>query len=213
MLARQGSVVRVIILINIVAFAVLAWYPDYLLNWLALWPIRTLDIVVTTQNNGFNRTFLPWQLISYGFLHAGLTHLILNMFGLSMLGRPLAIVWGGRRFVIYYLLCIVGAAGAQLVVTGPWFGQTQTYPTVGASGGIFGILLAFGMTFPQQRIMLLFPPIPIKARNFVIVYGLVELVFGVTGTFEGVAHFAHLGGMLAGYLLLRRGWPAAPSSP
>ena len=107
-------------------------------------------------------------------------------------------------------MCVIGAAVCQLGV-GAWTLSQggEAYPTVGASGGIFGLLLAYGMLFPQQRVMLLIPPIPMKARTLVIVYGVVELLMGITNTMPGVAHFAHLGGMLFGWLLIRywRGQP------
>ena len=129
---------------------------------------------------------------------------------LAMFGAPLEHVWGDRRYLTYYVVCIVGAALCQIGV-GMWAmsqGQ-QAYPTVGASGGIFGLLLAYGMLFPHQRVMLLIPPIPMKARTLVIVYGAIELLLGITNAMPGVAHFAHLGGMLFGWLLIRywRGQP------
>ena len=154
--------------------------------------------------------FLPWQLLTYGFMHGNIGHLLFNMLALLMFGAPIEHLWGLRRFLTFYLVCVAGAAVCQLLV-GAWTLSQggQGYPTVGASGGIFGLLLAYGMLFPQQRVMLLIPPIPMKARTLVIVYGLVELFMGVTNTMPGVAHFAHLGGMLFGWLLIRywRGQP------
>jgi membrane associated rhomboid family serine protease len=122
------------------------------------------------------------------------------MFALYMFGGPIEQVFGTKRFVLYYFVCVISAALTQLVFSAITGG---IYPTVGASGGIFGILLAYGIYFPHTRLMLLFPPIPMKARVFVTLYAVIELVLGVTGTQEGVAHFAHLGGMLGGWLLLR----------
>lgn len=107
---------------------------------------------------------------------------------------------GGRRFVAYYLTCVVGAAIVQLIVASL---QGGVYPTVGASGGIFGILLAYAMFFPNRTVMLLFPPIPMRAKYFVLFYGLLELYLGVSGRAPGVANFAHLGGMLFGFGLLQ----------
>jgi membrane associated rhomboid family serine protease len=156
--------------------------------------------------------FMPWQLLTYGFMHdtGNWAHLLFNMLALVMFGAPLEHVWGDRRYLTYYLICIVGAALCQIAV-GTWsISQgSPPYPTVGASGGIFGLLLAYGMLFPNQRVMLLIPPIPMKARTLVIVYGFVELLMGITNTMPGVAHFAHLGGMLFGWLLIRywRGQP------
>lgn len=149
--------------------------------------------------------FEPWQLVSYGFLHGGLTHLFFNMLALYMFGPDIERLFGTRYFTLYYFGCIVSAALVHLTVTA-WMGAAPV-PMVGASGAMFGLLLAFGWFFPQRRVMLIFPPIPMPARVFVAVYGALELVLGVTGTASGVAHFAHLGGMLGGWLMLqyRRG--------
>ena len=175
-----------------------------------LWPLDS-------GNDPFGPTgFLPWQLLTYGFMHGSIAHLLFNMLALAMFGAPLEHVWGNRRFLTYFLTCIVGAAVCQLLV-GAWTMAQggEAYPTVGASGGIFGLLLAYGMLFPQQRVMLLIPPIPMKARTLVIVYGVAELLLGITGTMPGVAHFAHLGGMLFGWLLIRywRGQPPFTRKP
>ena len=143
--------------------------------------------------------------MTYAFLHAGGLHLFLNMFAVFMFGPDIERLFGARWFTIYYFVCIVSAAITQLI-----FAKVTSMPvgpTVGASGGVFGILLAFGMYFPRRQVMLLFPPIPMRAWVMVIVYGVIELYFGITGTQQGVAHFAHLGGMLGGYLMIvkRRG--------
>ena len=144
--------------------------------------------------------FQLWQLLSYGFLHGNLTHIFFNMFGLWMFGRDLERLFGARRFLTYYLTCVVGAGIVQLIVASL---QGGVYPTVGASGGIFGILLAYAMFFPNRTVMLLFPPIPMRAKYFVLFYGLLELYLGVSGRSPGVANFAHLGGMLFGFILLQ----------
>jgi len=159
---------------------------------LALWPFGAARI------SGVG--FAPWQLVTYAFLHGSMLHLLFNMFALYMFGGAIEQVFGPRRYLAYYLVCVVSAALTQLLVamlTGGF------YPTVGASGGVFGLLLAYGLYFPNNRVMLLFPPIPMPARVFVAVYAVLELVMGVTGTQSGVAHFAHLGGMVGGYLMLR----------
>ena len=149
--------------------------------------------------------FESWQLVTYGFLHGGLTHLLFNMFALYMFGPDIERLFGTRYFTLYYFACVVTAGVTHLAVTG-LMGAAPA-PMVGASGAIFGLLLAFGWYFPQRRILLLFPPIPMPARVFVAGYGALELVLGVTGTASGVAHFAHLGGMLGGVLMIqyRRG--------
>ena len=146
--------------------------------------------------------FRPWQIITYGFLHANFAHIFMNMFALWMFGSALERVWGTQRFITYYVVCVLGAALTQLAVS--------SGPTLGASGGVFGILLAFGVLFPRTPIMLLFIPVPIEARYFVAIYAAIELFLGVTGTTSGVAHFAHLGGMVFGFFMLQyyRGrWP------
>jgi len=145
--------------------------------------------------------FLPFQLLTYGFLHGDVTHIFFNMFGLWMFGSDIERLMGSKRFLIYFLTCVVGAGIVQLVV-----GALATGPyavTVGASGGVFGILLAYGLAFPNRTVMLLFPPIPMKARTFVIVFGVFELFMGVSGRAPGIANFAHLGGMAFGFALLR----------
>lgn len=154
--------------------------------------------------------FFPWQLFTYGFMHGDEAHLLFNLLALWMFGGDVERVLGPRRYLLYVLTCIVGAGLIQLVVATLSAQGGEPYPTVGASGGVFGVLLAFGMAFPNRQVMLLIPPIPMKARTLVVVYGAVELVLGVSGTRTGIAHFAHLGGMLFGFLLLQywRGrWP------
>jgi len=156
--------------------------------WFALWPLES-------------GRFLPWQPLSYAFLHGGMFHLFFNMLGLWMFGSELEILWGQRRFLEFLLASVLAAAAAQLAIT--WLTGSNV-PTVGASGGLFGLLLAFGMLFPNRIIMPLFPPIPMKARTFVFVFGAIELLLGLNGSIEvGVAHFAHLGGMLGGFLMIR----------
>jgi membrane associated rhomboid family serine protease len=150
--------------------------------------------------------FAPWQIVTYAFLHGGLLHLAFNMFALYMFGGAIEQVFGARRYLTYYMGCVVSAALAQLLVAGM---SGDVYPTVGASGGVFGLLLAYAIYFPNTRLMLLFPPIPMRARTFVFIYAVLELFLGVTGSQSGVAHFAHLGGMIGGFLLLRR-WRAGP---
>lgn len=167
----------------------------------ALWPLGTPAYVQGSVGYQEVPQFHLWQLVTYSFLHGGLFHLLINMFVLWMFGTQLEYIWGSRRFVVYYFICVIGAGLTQLLVTSLDAGG-PIYPTVGASGGVFGILLAFGMRFPNQYILLLIPPIPMKAKYFVLFLGGIELFFGVTGTQAGVAHFAHLGGMAAGLLLI-----------
>lgn len=164
----------------------------------ALWPLGTPDQMLH-QGRMLATGFAPWQLISYGFLHGGLGHLFFNMFALYMFGLPIERLWGTRRFLIFYFFCMIGAGLVQLLVAGLTGGE---YPTIGASGAVFGLLLAYGMMYPNATIMLLIPPIPMKAKYFVVGYGILTLFFGVTGTAAGIAHFAHLGGMAFGFVLI-----------
>jgi len=180
-------VTQVLILANAIVFVLEAFAGQDLLATFALWP----------PGSGF----AVHQILTYGFLHAGLAHIGFNMFAVYMFGGELERLWGGRFFLLYFLVCIV-SAGLVQIVAGMLSGSPN--PTVGASGGVFGLLLAFAMHFPRRTLVLLFPPIPMPAWLFVTLYGAIELVLGVTGTVAGVAHFAHLGGMLGGWLLLRR---------
>jgi len=158
---------------------------------LALWPLES----------GY---FTPWQLLSYAFLHGNFNHLFFNMFAVWMFGAPLEQAWGSQRFITYYGACVVGAAIIQLIVQ---LFEGGVYPTIGASGGVFGLLLAYGAMWPDNRIFLLFFPVPIKAKWFVLIYGGIELLLGFTRAMPGIAHFAHLGGMIFGAALLYRwGW-------
>lgn len=152
----------------------------------ALWPL--------TSGN-----FMPWQVLSYAFLHGSIGHLFFNMLGLWMFGSELERLWGRKRFIQFLLAGALTAAAVQLFWT--YFIGART-PTVGASGALFALLLGFGMLFPNRIIMPLFPPIPMKAKVFVAVFGGLELLFGLSGG-SGVAHFAHLGGMLGGFLMIR----------
>jgi len=195
------SMVTVLLLINGLVFLAELQDAGPLVQWFALWPYGLLA-PAEAQSGAY--PFWPWQLVTYGFLHGSLLHVLLNMYALWLFGTRLESLWGGRRFIVYYLTCVLGAALTQLVVSEIALLQGgAAYPVLGASGGVFGVLLAFGLRFPETRLLLLFPPIPIKAKWFVLGYGAIELFAGVTGTAEGVAHFAHLGGMLTGWLLLR----------
>jgi len=184
MFALLPPVTRALILANAAVFLLQSFLPGLLIPF-ALWPLGPY--------------FAPWQVVTYAFLHGSLVHLFFNMLALFMFGRELEDYWGSRRFIVYYMASVLAAAAAQLAVTAA---THSIYPTVGASGGVFGLLLAFAIHFPHQRITLLFPPIPMPAWLFVTLYGALELVLGVTGTQAGVAHFAHLGGMAGGALVI-----------
>ena len=189
-------VIKFLLISNGIVFLLEMQMADMLFGHFALWPLLPDHLSLAGQTL---YSFEPWQLFSYAFLHGSVTHIFLNMYALWLFGVGLENMWGSKRFAIYYFVCVVGAALIQLLaqdMTG------QYTPTVGASGGVFGVLLAFGLFFPNQVLLLLIPPMPIKAKWFVLLYGIVELLFGVTGTATGVAHFAHLGGMLFGFVLI-----------
>ena len=179
---------RALILINIGVYLLELLAPDIMLGLFALWPLQS-------------PLFRPWQLVTYAFLHdpRNLAHIFFNMFALFMFGRALEQYWGGRRFVLYYLVCVISAALTQLVVQNASGVQEET---IGASGGVFGVLLAFAWYFPRQRLFVIPIPVPIPAWLLVTVYGFLELFLGVTGRQQSVAHFAHLGGMLGGALCI-----------
>ena len=179
-------ITQALILTNIIVFFAEGMGGAFNFGSLALWPLGS--------------NFMPWQVLTYAFLHGSLSHLLFNMFGLYLFGGDIERVWGSARFLRYYLFCALSGALAQLVfslLTG------AGAPMVGASGAIFGLLIAFAMVYPNRMIMPLFPPIPMRAPIFVGLYGGLELFLGVTGTQAGVAHFAHLGGLAGGYLFLK----------
>jgi membrane associated rhomboid family serine protease len=181
------SGVRALLIATIASFMLQLGAGDGMITSLALWPL---------QGN-----FMPWQLVTYAFLHGNLVHLAFNMYGLWLFGSELEYLLGRRLLLRLYFASVLSAGLMQLLATSFTGG---VYPTVGASGGVFGILLAYAMFFPNRIIVLLIPPIPLPAWLFVMLYAGIELTLGVTGTQAGVAHFAHLGGMIGGYLVIRR---------
>ena len=249
-------VVKNLIMINVVMFV-------------ATWAMKSTGLDLNEKLGLYypgSPLFRPYQLVTHIFMHANFMHIFFNMFALYMFGKVLEMVWGPKRFLIYFLITGLGAASLHLFVNylelsgvsknvnafvntpspellaafvksnlgdtaAPWvhdfinkwsespgnpafiqqgteivqriFEERINIPTVGASGAVFGILLAFGVLFPNTELMLLFPPVPIKAKYFVLGYGLIELYMGFTQSNSHVAHFAHLGGMLFGYLLIR----------
>ena len=197
MLGAIPPITRALLIANVAVYIAQAFAQNTLFLWFALWPLAAPTNVLPGTPTGF----LPWQLVTYSFLHGSEFHLLFNMLGLWMFGSEIERVLGSRRHVIYYFVAVAVAGLSQLVVSA--LSPGPPYPTVGASGGVFGLLLAYGIFFPRRIVMLIIPPIPMPARLFVIVYAVVELYLGVTGTQAGVAHFAHLGGMLGGYLMLR----------
>lgn len=212
--------------LNLIIITALVWLSQLLL------PRIGIDLVELLGMHYFEaESFAPYQLLTYIFLHseASIEHLFFNMLSVWIFGSVIERYWGGRRYLVYYLLTGLTAAIAQQAV---WYtslhematiaphdllpllreyGLPPTltagallneYVTIGASGSVFGILLAFGMLFPNASMFLMFIPIPIKAKYMVVLYGVVELMYGVHGTGDGVAHFAHLGGMIGGIILI-----------
>ena len=200
MFNRLPPVTRGLLIANVAVF---------LLQW-ALGEAATAPFMLWPLGDAGAMSFLPWQLLSYGFMHGGFFHLFFNMLVLFMFGAPLEHVWGPRRFLQFYLACIVGAGLCQLAV-GSWMvsNGAGAYPTVGASGGVLGLVLGYGLLFPQQKVMIFPIPFFIPARIAVVLVGVFALFAGMTGTMPGIALFAHLGGMLTGWFLIRywRGQP------
>jgi membrane associated rhomboid family serine protease len=179
---------KALILANLAVFGLQYLFPYALENLFSLW---------LPQSGRFQ----VWQLITYGFLHGDWLHLFFNMFALYMFGSEIERLFGARRYLVYYLSCVVGAALMHIIVV--MSAGLPGYPMMGASGGVFGLLLAFGMAYPKRMLMLIFPPIPMPAWLFVTLYGILELYLGITQTMSGIAHFAHLGGMATGFVLIR----------
>ncbi|MDR1169508.1 MAG: rhomboid family intramembrane serine protease [Prevotellaceae bacterium] len=158
--------------------------------------------------------FKFFQLLTHMFMHADLMHLFFNMYALWLFGSMIERVWGGKKFLFYYLLTGLGAACLHLLIEylkiqsmdvfeySNKIQQIYRTPMLGASGAVFGVLLAFGMMFPNTVLQLIIPPVRLKAIWLVVIYGILELLFGVTQTTTGVAHFAHVGGMLFGFILI-----------
>jgi membrane associated rhomboid family serine protease len=179
-------VTYVLLVSNLLIFGLQTLLGDVMLERFALWPLQ--------------HGFAPWQIVTCAFLHGSPVHLATNMFGLWMFGRDVERSMGSSRFAQFYGASVLTAGLAQLAFSS--FFATDPVPTVGASGGLFGVLAAFAWLYPRRKVILLIPPIPMPAPVFVVLYAAVELYSGVTGTFAGVAHFAHLGGLVGGLLLI-----------
>lgn len=155
--------------------------------------------------------FQPYQIVTHMFMHGGFTHLLFNMFAIFMFGPPVEATWGPQRFLTYYFITGFGALALYLLVKYFEIQNAATpeeayvlinTPMLGASGAVFGLLTAYGMLFPNSVIQLLIPPIPLKAKYFVVIYAVLELFLGLSRFNTGVAHFAHVGGALFGFLLI-----------
>ena len=198
---KLPPVTAALLVANILVFLLQQVGGESMLAHFALWPLGHSQLAQLDDGTLVRVGFQPWQILTYSFLHGSFAHIAFNMIALWMFGGPVESVLGSRRYTIYYFACVLGAASAQLAVIA-MFQPEHFYPTVGASGGIFGLLLAFAMFYPHARIALIFLPIPLPAPIFVVGYMVIELFLGITGTQAGVAHFAHLGGALIGLVLI-----------
>lgn len=192
MIKNIPPITRYLLIANIVVFVLQHVFPVPL-HYCKLWPVHDYSNAPS---------FGVWQLLTSGFMHGGNSHLFFNMFALWMFGGALEKRMGRKRFAWYYFICLLGASLVQLVVATLAVKNGYPYATVGASGAVFGLLLAFGWLFPERKLMLIFLPIPIPARIFVALYGAAELMMGLSGAKTGIAHFAHLGGMVFGVILM-----------
>jgi membrane associated rhomboid family serine protease len=193
------TAVRILVAANVLVFLLQALANDWLEITFALWPLQPIDGHVY---------FHPWQIITYAFLHDthNILHILFNMWQLWMFGAEIERYVGPRRLLACYFASVVTAAIAQLAVLTVI--GAPSGPTLGASGGVFGLLLAYAMMFPTRRVVLLIPPIPMPAWLFATIFACLELFFGVTGTLSGIAHFAHLGGMVGSALVVMQ-WRAS----
>lgn len=176
--------VKHLLIINVLVFG-----ADYVLQRQGIYLGNILALFSLQSGN-----FQVWQPLSYMFMHANLSHIFFNMFNLWMFGAAMENFWGTKRFLTYYLACGIGAGLLYMLLPG-------VHITVGASAAVYGLLLAFGMTFPNEYIYLYFL-MPIKTKWFVTGMIVIELLQGIFYSYDGVAHFAHLGGMLIGFLLI-----------
>lgn len=159
--------------------------------------------------------FRIWQIVTHMFMHGGFAHIFFNMYSLLMFGAVLENAIGSRKFLIYYFACGLGAAllhtgveavqAAVYASSGNYASLQMLYftPSLGASGAVYGLFIGYAMMYPHSKLTLIFPPVTMSARTMVIVFAAIELLTGVTGTMNGVAHFAHLGGMLIGWIIIR----------
>lgn len=209
-------VTRYLLIAMAVVFALQQIPGDFLLINFALWPWGEFNAGTGADGLPVWVGFKPWQIVSYGLLHGSFMHLLFNGIGLYQFGGQVESTVGPRRFATFFLVCVAGAGLSQLLVTSIMVGSGQPpFPTIGASGGVLGVLVAYAVMFPRNK-MIIFPvPIPMSARTVVLLFGAASLLMGFTGTMQGIAHFAHLGGLLAGWLMLRywRGQPPFGRKP
>ncbi len=207
MFNRIPPVVKNLIIINIIMFVATLLIGNVMYEKFSLFYFKS-------------NLFRPYQLLTHMFMHGDFFHILFNMYTLFIFGSVLESVWGGKKFLFYYLVTGLGAA---LLHSGVMYLEAASFirsleagnimaqvglqnlystPTVGASGAIYGLLLAYGMLFPNNIMQLIFPPIALKAKYFVLIFGALELFLGISGAGSNIAHFAHLGGMIFGYFLI-----------
>ncbi len=200
-LSNLPTVTKNIVIINVIVFIAYLVNEDYMIRMFAMfYPESPL--------------FRPWQIVTHMFMHGGFWHIFFNMYTLVIFGSVIERYMGSKKFLVFYFVTGLGAAALH---TGVEWLQAQAFiadgnaaairalaltPTVGASGAIYGVLIGYAMLFPDSVLTLIFPPVSLKAKWFVIIFAVIELLTGVTGTASGIAHFAHLGGMLFGWLLM-----------
>ncbi len=187
---RITDVVKNLLIINVIIFFAATVLFPHLQGYLYLWPLGT-------------ENFAPYQVVSHMFMHGDLGHLFFNMFGLFMFGPPLESIWGPKKFLVFYLLAGFGAIAIHLFMT--YMGFQVAAPVVGASGALYGVLVGFGMLFPETKLGIIFLPIQFKAKYFIPALIGLDVIGGFTGFSifgRSIAHFAHVGGALTGFLLL-----------
>ena len=182
---RGVSTVTLLILINVIVFVLQQAIGDIMFYYFSLIP------------SFITKKYFIWQLFTHMFMHGNLLHLFFNMFSLFLFGSPLEQLWGPKKFLSYYIVSGLGGGLLHYLIN-----INSMIPSIGASGAVYGVLLAYGITFPETILYLNFF-FPIKAKYAVLIFGVMELFFGVTNTRSGIAHFAHLGGLITGYLYLR----------
>ena len=207
-LSSVPTVTRNLIIINVIVFIATLINKDFMYATFAMF-------YPTSQH------FHVWQIVTHMFMHGGFWHILFNMYTLWMFGSVLERMIGERKFLIFYFVCGLGAAalhtgveylqvqGLMKAIAEGSATAAQSYvdlkatPVLGASGAIYGVIIGYAMLFPESRLTLLFPPVTLSAKWMVIIFAALELLFGITGTVVSIAHFAHLGGMLFGWLLIK----------
>ncbi|MFB9068636.1 rhomboid family intramembrane serine protease [Pseudofulvimonas gallinarii] len=212
---------QALLVVMAIVFGLQQLWPEQMLAWFGLWPDVGPIRVGFVDGVPIFAQFETWQYLTHGFLHGGAAHLLMNGLALYMFGSLLELAWGGTRYLVFFLACVVGGGLMQAWWIGVPTGN-EVSVTLGASGGAFGILAAFALLFPRHKVLLLIPPVPMPAWLLVTLFAMASTVMGITGLMPGIAHFAHLGGLLAGlllYVLVARNWwqpgqvPAARRMP